>query len=311
MKSITVVGPCYNEESNIDKYLERLINVLDNIELNYKILLVDDGSTDKTWSKILEHSKKNLKIQGIKLTRNFGHQNALMAGINFCNTDYVLLSDVDLQDPPELLSQMYDKIINNNKNVIFAKRSQNNESFLKKFSSIFFYKIYNLISFSKITEQASDFVLFDKKVLTEIKKIKDHDIFIRGLIPWLGFKSDNVEFKRDNRNKGHSGWSIKKMVDFAITAFLSYSTFPMRFSFILSFICIILFILLSFYAIYSFLSNETVQGWTSLFLVISFFNIIVFFILGVMGEYVGRIYLMNKNKPLYIIDEISVNEKDS
>jgi len=311
MKSITVVGPCYNEENNIDKYLERLINVLDKIELNYKILLVDDGSTDKTWSKILDHSKKNLKIQGIKLTRNFGHQNALMAGINFCNTDYVLLSDVDLQDPPELLAQMYDKIINNNKNVIFAKRSQNNENFLKKFSSIFFYKIYNLISFSKITEQASDFVLFDKKVLTEIKKIKDHDIFIRGLIPWLGFKSDNVEFKRENRNKGHSGWSIKKMVDFAITAFLSYSTFPMRFSFFLSFICIILFILLSFYAIYSYLSNETVQGWTSLFLVISFFNIIVFFILGVMGEYVGRIYLMNKNKPLYIIDEISVNEKDS
>ena len=305
MESITVIGPCYNEEQNIDDFVSRTIKILEKINLNYQILLVDDGSQDNTWEKILSHSKKNNKIKGIKLTRNFGHQNAIMAGIKFCESDYVLLSDVDLQDPPELLEEMYNKITENKLNVIFAKRVKSNESFFKKLTSIIFYKIYNLISHTKIVERASDFVLFNKKVLKEIKSIKEQDVFLRGLIPWLGFNSSYVEFERQNRKKGSTGWSIYKMINFALTAFLSYSSYPMRFSFILSFLCIMFFFILSIYAIYSYLINDIVKGWTSLFLIISFFNTIVFFILGVMGEYVGRIYLMNKNKPLFIIDEIS------
>ena len=280
----------------------------EKIKLNYQILLVDDGSKDNTWQKILYYSKQNDKIKGIKLTRNFGQQNAAMAGINYCDSDYVLLSDVDLQDPPELLEEMYNKIIQNKLNVIYAKRLKSNENFFKKYSSIFFYKIYNLVSNTKIIEQDSDFVLFNKKVLKQIKNIKEKDVFLRGLIPWLGFNSSYVEFERENRKRGLTGWSTFKMLNYAVTAFLSYSSYPMRFSFILSFVCIVLFFILSIYAIYSYLISDIVKGWTSLFLIISFFNTIVFFILGVMGEYVGRIYLMNKNKPLFVIDELS--EKD-
>ncbi len=308
MKSITVIGPCYNEEQNIDEFISRITKVLEKIKLNYLILLVDDGSKDNTWQKILYYSKQNDKIKGIKLTRNFGQQNAAMAGINYCDSDYVLLSDVDLQDPPELLEEMYNKIIKNKLNVIYAKRLKSNESFFKKYSSIIFYKIYNLVSNTKIIEQASDFVLFNKKVLKQIKNIKEKDVFLRGLIPWLGFNSSYVEFERENRKRGLTGWSTFKMINYAVTAFLSYSSYPMRFSFILSFVCIVLFFILSIYAIYSYLISDIVKGWTSLFLIISFFNTIVFFILGVMGEYVGRIYLMNKNKPLFVIDELS--EKD-
>ena len=308
MKSISVIGPCYNEEQNIDEFISRITKVLEKIKLNYLILLVDDGSKDNTWQKILYYSKQNDKIKGIKLTRNFGQQNAAMAGINYCDSDYVLLSDVDLQDPPELLEEMYNKIIQNKLNVIYAKRLKSNENFFKKYSSIFFYKIYNLVSNTKIIEQASDFVLFNKKVLKQIKNIKEKDVFLRGLIPWLGFNSSYVEFERENRKRGLTGWSTFKMLNYAVTAFLSYSSYPMRFSFILSFVCIVLFFILSIYAIYSYLISDIVKGWTSLFLIISFFNTIVFFILGVMGEYVGRIYLMNKNKPLFVIDELS--EKD-
>ena len=308
MKSVSIIGPCFNEENNIDEYLTRIIKVSKKLGLDYKIILIDDGSKDNTWSKILENSKKNNRIQGIKFTRNFGHQAALMAGINFSNSDYVFCSDVDLQDPPELMEQMFEKISSKKFDVVFGKRIKNNENFIKKFTSITFYKFFNLISNTKISEQTSDFILFNKRVLEELKKVKDKDIFLRGLIPWFGFNTDYVEFKRDNRKKGNTGWSFSKMIDLSLTAFLSFSNFPMRLSFYLSLISIILFIALSFFALYSYVTTNVVRGWTSLFLIISFFNTIIFLILGIMGEYVGRIYLNGKEKPRYIIDMISKND---
>ena len=305
MKSITIIGPCYNEEDNLDEYIGRITKVLGKLNLEYKIILVDDGSKDKTWQKILENSKKNKKIYGIKFTKNFGHQSAIMAGINSADSDYVFFSDVDLQDPPELLEKMYYEILTKKINIVFGKRLNNNENFFKKYTSILFYKFFNLLSDTKIHEQTSDFLLMDKKVLKELKKVREKDIFLRGLIPWFGFNSTYLEFQREKRNKGNSGWSFKKMIDFSLTAFLSFSNFPMRLSFYLSLISIIIFLSLSVFAIYSYLSTSVVRGWTSLFLVIAFFNTIIFLILGIMGEYIGRTYINSKEKPLYIIDQKS------
>ena len=305
MKSITIIGPCYNEEDNLDEYLRRITKVLVKLNLEYKIILVDDGSKDKTWQKILENSKKNKKIYGIKFTKNFGHQSAIMAGINSANSDYVFFSDVDLQDPPELLEKMYYEILSKKINIVFGKRLNNNENFFKKYTSILFYKFFNLLSDTKIHEQTSDFLLMDKKVLKELKQIKEKDIFLRGLIPWFGFNSSYLEFQREKRGKGNSGWTFKKMIDFSLTAFLSFSNFPMRLSFYLSLISIIIFLSLSVFAIYSYLLTSVVRGWTSLFLVIAFFNTIIFLILGIMGEYIGRTYINSKEKPLYIIDQKS------
>ena len=309
MKSITIIGPCFNEQNNVDEYLKRITKVLEKLNLIYKIILVDDGSIDKTWDKILENSKKNKNIHGIKFTKNFGHQSAIMAGIKFADSDYVFFSDVDLQDPPELLEKMYYEITNKKFNLVFGKRLNNNESFFKKYTSILFYKFFNLLSDTKINEQTSDFLLMDKKVLNELKKIKDKDIFLRGLIPWFGFNSTYLEFQREKRAKGNTGWTFKKMVNFSLTAFLSFSNFPMRLSFYLSLISIIIFFSLSIFAVYSYLSTSVVKGWTSLFLVISFFNTIIFLILGIMGEYIGRTYINSKEKPLYVIDTTSdINE---
>jgi polyisoprenyl-phosphate glycosyltransferase len=305
MESITIIGPCLNESENIDEYISRVLAVCKKLNLNYKIVLIDDGSTDQTWLKILENSKKDNNIHGIKFTRNFGHQAALMAGINYSNSDHIFCSDVDLQDPPELLEQMFTKLKENKLNVVFGKRAKNSENFFKKYSSILFYKFFNLISNIKINEQTSDFLLMDKKVITELKKVKDKDIFLRGLIPWFGFKSDQIEFNRIKRTRGNSGWSLSKMMDFSLTAFLSFSNFPMRLSFFLSIISIIIFMILTIYAFYSFIINDVVKGWTSLFLIISFFNTIIFFILGIMGEYVGRIYLNSKDKPLFVVEKTS------
>ena len=307
MKSITIIGPCYNEEKNIEEYLNRILKICETLNFNYKIILVDDGSTDNTWKIILEKSKINNKIYGIKLSRNFGHQSAILAGLQHANSDYVFYSDVDLQDPPELLEMMKKKIIEENLNVVFGKRKKNNESFFKKISSVLFYKIFNFISDIKINEQTSDFAIIDYKVLNQLKKIKTRDIFLRGLIPWYGFKCDFIEFERENRKKGSSGWSFYKMIDFSLTAFLSYSNLPMRLSLFMSLISILIFFILSIYALFSYITGNVVKGWTSLFLVISFFNTIVFFILGIIGEYVGRLYI-NTNTPPFIIEK-NTNDK--
>ena len=285
--------------------MNRIIKTLSKLKLDYQIILIDDGSTDRTWEKISENCKKNKNIYGIKFYRNFGHQSAIMAGIDNVNSKYLFLSDVDLQDPPELLEQMYEKLINKKLNAVFCKRIKNNENFFKKYSSILFYKFFNLLSDIKITEQTSDFMLIDHKVISQLKKIKDKDIFLRGIIPWYGFNIDYLEFSREKRKKGKSGWSIIKMIDFSLTALLSFSNLPMRLSFILSLFSIVLFIFLTFFAIYSFFLNDVVKGWTSLFLIISFFNTIIFFILGIMGEYIGRLYQHSKDKPLYFVETTS------
>ena len=310
MKKITIIGPCYNESDNIDEYLERITKILVKLKLDYQIVLVDDGSVDNTWEKILKNSRKNNNIYGIKFTRNFGHQSAIMAGIHFANSELVFFSDVDLQDPPELLEHMFEKMSQNKFDAVFGKRSKNNENFFKKYFSILFYKFFNIISNIKISEQTSDFILINRKVLTELKKVKDKDIFLRGLIPWFGFNIGYVEFQREKRIKGNTGWSISKMLDFSIIALLSFSNFPMRLSFILSLVSVITFIFLSFFALYSYAFMDVVRGWTSIFMLISFFNTIIFFVLGIMAEYVGRIYLNTKNKPLYIVDQISRIDKD-
>lgn len=300
---LSVIVPCLNEEKNLIEFKGRIIKVINDLSITYKIYFIDDGSTDKSWEIIKDFSNEDKNILGIKLSKNFGHQNAISAGFQSANSDYVLIMDADLQDPPELLHDMYNKISKNNLNVVYAKRIKSNENLFKKFTSKIFYIIFNALSDVKIPRDTSDFRIIDKKILNEIKKLSEKDIFYRGLIPWMGFKSDFVEFERKNRKQGQSGWTLVKMFNFAITALTSFSSIPIRLSFYLCFFMSIIFIFNSVYALYSYLQNNTVKGWTSIVLIISFFNIIVFFILGIISEYVGKIYTEIKNRPNFIIDE--------
>ena len=300
---LSIIVPCLNEENNLIEFKSRIIKVINDLSITYKIYFIDDGSTDKSWEIIKNFSSNDKNILGLKLSKNFGHQNAISAGFQYANSDYVLIIDADLQDPPELLFDLYNKISKNNFNVVYAKRIKSNENFFKKFTSKIFYIIFNSLSNIKIPRDTSDFRIIDKKILNEIKKLSEKDIFYRGLIPWMGFKSDFVEFERKNRKHGQSGWTLAKMFNFAITALTSFSSIPIRLSFYLCFLMSIIFIFNSLYALYSYLQNDTVKGWTSIVLIISFFNIIVFFILGIISEYVGKIYTEIKNRPNFIIDE--------
>tara|TARA_B100000989_G_C19480886_1_gene445077 strand:- start:198 stop:1121 length:924 start_codon:yes stop_codon:yes gene_type:complete len=302
-KSLAIIAPCFNEEQNIKNFYKRLTDTISELKLEYKIYFVDDGSEDDTWQIIKNLKANDDKIIAIKLSRNFGHQSAISAGIKKAEADYVVFLDVDLQDPPELIKEMYDKMISTNSNIIYAQRNKSNENFFKKTTSKLFYKIFNVLSEIKIPERTSDFRMVDNKVLKELKKFSEQNPFYRGIVTWIGFKSDKVFFDRPNRTSGSTGWTPKKMINFSIDGLMSFSNFPMRFSFYLSFIMCFVFILLSIYAVNSYLFKNTVPGWTSIFLIVSFFNIIIFFLLGLISEYVGRIHLETKNRPNFIVDE--------
>jgi dolichol-phosphate mannosyltransferase len=198
---------------------------------------------------------------------------------------------------------MYNKIILGNANIVYAQRAKTNEKFFKKISSILYYKIFNFLSDIKIPEQTSDFRIFDKKVLFELKKFKEKNLFYRAIIPWMGFKSEGVIFQRPNRAEGETGWSLKKMINFAVDGIISFSNYPMRFAFFLSIFMCLVFIALSIYALHSYISKDIVPGWTSIFLIICFFNIIIFFLLGLISEYIGRVHQEVKNRPNFISSE--------
>jgi dolichol-phosphate mannosyltransferase len=300
---LSVIAPCFNEEKNILTFYKKIILVINKINISYNIIFIDDGSTDDTWRIIKELSSKDKNIKAVKFSRNFGHQAALFCGIQKAEAEYVLILDVDLQDPPELLEKMYKKIILGNANIVYAQRAKTNEKFFKKITSILYYKIFNFLSDIKIPEQTSDFRIFDKKVLFELKKFKERNLFYRAIIPWMGFKSESVIFQRPNRIEGKTGWSLKKMINFGLDGIISFSNYPMRFSFFLSIFMCFIFIALSLYALHSYMLKDIVPGWTSIFLIICFFNIIIFFLLGLISEYVGRVHQEVKNRPNFISSE--------
>ena len=233
MKNLTIIAPCFNEEKNIKLFYERLLKVLKKISIDYVIYFVDDGSVDSTWEIIQELKKADNNVCGIKFSRNFGQQNAISAGIQKASSDYIAILDVDLQDPPELLLNMYEKISSKKINIVYGQRNNSNEKFFKKITSNLYYKLFNLLSDTSIPEKTSNFKLFDRKVLNELKKFEEQNPFYVGIIPWLGFKSEPVLFDRPNREHGVTGWSLKKMLNFSMDGFFSFSIYPMRFSFYL------------------------------------------------------------------------------
>ena len=303
IKKISVIVPCFNEENNLDEFLKRLNNSLNEVKLDYNIIFIDDGSSDNTWKKISSFANDNNKITSIKLARNFGQEYALKVGIDHANGDYIFSLDADLQDTPELLKEMIFKMKNENLNVVYAQRTKNRENFFKKYISYFFYFIFNKVCKFKIPQQVSDFRLIDKKILNELKKIEENDIFFRGLIPWIGFKSGFVKFERQQRLHGTTGMTLSSMIDHALRGIFNFSNLPMRISFFITTLMIFIFIIISIYALISYFSGDVIRGWTSLLLVISFLSIAIFFILGLISEYVGRIYQEVKKRPKYIIDE--------
>ena len=300
---VSIIIPVFDEEQNIDPLIKRIIPSLKDFP--YEIIFVDDGSKDKTSLIIKKHSIKNKSIKLISFYRNFGHQMALAAGYEIAKGDCVITIDADLQDPPEVIPQMIGKWQKGAK-IVYAKRNERQgENFFKKFSASIFYQLINLLSDTSIPQEVGDFRLLDKQVVDFLNNLRERPSFLRGLVSWGGFPTEFVYFKRDKRLTGQTHYGFFKMLNFALEGITSFSVKPLRiatyfgfFSGIFGFLGIIYELIRKAISPQSF-----VIGWAGLFTAIMFIGGIQLITIGIIGEYIGKIYQEIQKRPKYIIKE--------
>ena len=308
-KDISIVVPVYNEEKNIPELYNRLQTSIKGITERYEMIFVNDGSTDCSLSELKNLSKLDEQVYYVNFSRNFGHQIAVSAGLNFCNGKCVVIIDADLQDPPELIPKLY-KEYQKGFEVVYAKREQREgETFLKKATSKLFYRILEKITSFEIPLDAGDFRLLDKKVVLALNKMPEQNKFLRGQIAWLGFKQSSVLYNRDGRKHGKTGYTYGKMFKLAFDAITGFSDKPLLLVSRLGFVISILSFFVIIYAIFAhFILKQTITGWTSLIISFMFIGGIQLLSVGIIGEYISRINLNVKDRPLYIIDETNISK---
>lgn len=310
MNDISVIIPIYNEESNLDELYNRLEKSVLKVSSNYEILFVNDGSIDNSLEKIKEFAGKNKNVRYLSFSRNFGHQIAISAGIDKCSGDTVIIIDGDLQDPPELILDLYKKH-KEGYNVVYAKRkTRKGENLFKKITAKFFYRILSKITSVNIPLDTGDFRLIDDKILKSLKLMPEKHKFIRGQISWLGFKQTFIEYDRDSRKHGETKFTYRKMMNFAIDGITSFSAFPLKIVTFLGFIISLFSLIVILYAIYSkFILDRVITGWTSLIISTMFIGGVQLLSIGIIGEYISRINSEVKNRPLYIVEEDNIDMK--
>lgn len=300
---LSVIIPVFNEEKNILPLINRLLPVIKKYQ--YEIIFIDDGSKDKTVSQIKKIAQKNNHIKLISFTRNFGHQMALTAGYFYSKGDVVISMDADLQDPPEIIPQMIEKWKNGAK-IVYAKRKERRvDSFLKRFTALLFYRLINFLSDTPIPDNVGDFRLLDKEVVVFLNQLKEKSRFLRGLVAWPGFSTDYVYFNREKRFAGETHYPLAKMINFAIEGITSFSIKPLRLVSYLGFITALIGFLGIIYAVLGkiFLPEYWVTGWTALFVAIMFLGGIQLITIGIIGEYIGKIYQQVQERPSFLIKE--------
>ena len=308
--TLCIVIPCYNEEEilndTIKKLLEKIKELIDNkiIKKDSFLLIVDDGSKDNTWNIIKENYKKNKIIKGIKLSSNRGHQNALYCGLMIAKeqADIIISIDADLQDDITIIDEMIHKYNDGNEIIYGVRKNRKKDSFFKKTTAQLFYKIMRFMGVEIIYNHA-DYRLTSKRVLDELENYKEVNLFLRGIFPLMGFKHTIVYYDRLERKAGKTKYSLKKMTNLAIDGITSFTIKPLKM--IMSFGSLISLFSLLFliYVIIGYYSGNTVSGWTTIIVLICFFSGIQILCLGIIGEYIGRIYMESKHRPRYIIEE--------
>lgn len=308
---ISIIIPIYNEEKNISPLYERVKKVISNISTSHELLFVNDGSADKSLQIIKELAKTDSSVKFINFSRNFGHQIAVTAGLDKCIGNHVVIIDADLQDPPELIVEMQKKMSEGYEVVYARRRTRVGESFLKKFTAKMFYRILSKITSVKIPLDTGDFRIMDRKIVDVLKEMPEQQKFLRGQISWAGFRQTYIEYDRDQRNAGETGYTYKKMIRFALDGITGFSNLPLKFATIAGFIVSGVTFLVSLYALYArFVSKDFVPGWTSLILAVLFIGGVQLICIGIIGEYMSRLSANVRKRPLYIVDESNVASKD-
>ncbi len=306
---ISWVIPCFNEEEVILETLARIGQVCNSINsYSWEIILIDDGSTDETRNIIKSKIKLDKRIQLIGLSRNYGHQIAVQAGLNNAIGSAVIIIDADLQDPPELAEKLITEW-EKGFDVIYGKRiERKSETLFKKSTAAIFYRLMNLLSDIEIPLDTGDFRLIDQKVVYALRDMPEKGRFLRGLITWAGFKQNYVEYKREKRFAGASKYPLRKMILFALEGITSFSRKPLQISSFAGGIASIISFIGIIYVLYiRLMTNNWVEGWAWLSLVILMSSGLQLIFIGILGEYLGRIYIESKNRPLYLVDEKIIN----
>lgn len=311
MNLISVIVPCWNEEETIPIYYEHMCPVMDAIDADCELIFVDDGSQDATLSEMKKLSEKDARCQYLSFSRNFGKEAAIYAGLCKAKGDYVVVMDVDLQDPPELIPEMLDIIRQGEYDCVGTRRvNRKGEPPVRSFFARMFYKLMNHISDVEIVDGARDFRLMTRRYVNSLLEMKEYNRFSKGLFGWVGYKTKWLEYENIERKKGETKWSFFKLLAYSIDGIVAFSTAPVRFAAWLGIaFCMLAFLFILVIIGRTLVFGDPVAGWPSLVCIILMLSGIQLFCLGLMGEYLSKTYLEVKKRPIYLCKETNV-EKD-
>ena len=304
---LSIIIPCYNEENVVRKTVDHLLCLIrqwlsEDLFKSYEIIFVDDGSKDNTLSILKELSRENHHLKIIAFSKNFGHQAALTAGLLHAAGDAAVTIDADLQDPPGVIKEMIEKYKKGCQIVYGVRRERHGDTFFKKYSALIFYKIMIFMGVNLVYNHA-DFRLLSRTVLDQFNRFQEVNRFIRGMIPMMGFDQAIVQYDRDKRHAGYSKYPTKKMISFAVEGITSFSSVPLRIAAALGFTIFSGTTLFILWAFWERLAGNTIPGWASTVLPIYFLGGIQLMFFGIIGEYIGKIYMEVKKRPLFFIKE--------
>jgi len=303
--TLSVVVPCFNEESVLHALRERLLPVCHDVAgEDFEIILVDDGSTDGTRSIMRSFHTIDPRFVGVFLSRNHGHQLALTAGLSVARGERILIIDADLQDPPELLPKMM-ALTDDGYDVVYGQRAmRQGETVFKRATAAFFYRLVNKLIELPIPSDTGDFRLITRRVLDVLLAMPEHHRFIRGMIAWIGFPQIAIPYDRDPRFAGETKYPLKKMIRFALDALTGFSLVPLKLATYLGFAVACFSFVMTIYVFAVWSSGSTVPGWSSTIVVVLMVGGVQLFVTGILGEYLGRLYMQSKGRPLFVVDEV-------
>ena len=307
MDLITLVVPCFNEEETIPLFYKEINKIINKINVEFEIMFVDDGSTDKTLDVIKKYAKNDKKIRYISFSRNFGKEAAMLAGLEYSRGDYVTIMDVDLQDPPSLIQKMYQILKNEDYDCVGTRRvTRKGEPVIRSFFAKNFYKLINKMSKTEMVDGARDFRLMTRQMVNSILQMKEYNRYSKGLFSFVGFKTKWLEYENVERVAGKTKWNFWKLLIYAIDGILAFTTGPLIISALIGILfCLISFIAIIIIIIKTLCFGDPVGGWPSMVCIIFFVSGIQLFCIGIMGAYLSKMYMEIKKRPVYIIKEKS------
>ena len=300
---LSLIIPLYNEEMLVDKLLSRSSAALQSATDAYEIICVDDGSTDRTLEKLLACHERDARVKTLVLSRNFGHQAAYTAGLTYARGDYIAMMDGDLQDPPELLPAMFEKLTADDLDVVFGKRIEREEKWPKRHLIELFHRIFQRLLGNQDVENSGNFSVFSKRVAQALLSLHEKNRYLPGLRFFVGFKQGSIEYRRPDRHDGAAKMNLEKLVRLAFDAFFSFTDLPLKICLYIGILGVMTFFGGMIYTIASKASGMAPFGWSSTVLSIFFFGSVQLVFIGILGEYVYRIYRETQNRPVFIVRE--------